>query len=43
MQAATPRDVAQSIGARRVAERCRVGHGADANTIEDDPDDATEH
>src|ERR1022692_4635482 len=43
MQAAKPRDVAQCIGARRVAERRCVGHGANAYTIEDDPDDATEH
>jgi hypothetical protein len=28
---------------RRVSKGCGVGHGADTNAVEDDPDGATEH
>jgi hypothetical protein len=42
-KSAETRDVAQGVGVRRVSKRRGVGHGADTNTIEDDPDGATEH
>ena len=42
-QSANARDIAQRIGACWIAKRRGVGHGADADAIEHDPDDAREH